>query len=500
MMKVTVKKLPPKQENPHETTNDTTMKDTKDTKIDRIDPPVTIAVVNNTFTTNLTSLADQIAPIPLCGLTSLPLYSGCCIQMTFDVPVPYSFERHFLGFIGTDEYPESSKGSKYCQLKSTDSGQTFGYEQVSYLDNNQCVDDYYKCNGNIFSVYSEVGCNGNQESIYIPDGGTFNINIYGNVSISVIQPDNASMQIYWTTPNLFEGIPQHLEGYLPIEIFGIICAALSIGLFALTFMVYAFRFWQVPTYTNIWLALTQLIWIGRSFMTVMNNYYQADTPLGQHLLSGFWSLSCIGTYMSVMISSNMIIRLFNWEQNLKISFAIYGAITVMSTILGGPTYLYFVIYFTENIPFMYDFYTYSVDEMYFGWELFMFIFDIIPPVIYLFKMKEINTTKLKSNQTELFYSWRKLTVVFLLIEMLNISSYVGVFYLQYYSFALGGDLQYESVWMILLLNYCIHNIVILSMFECLKEMMKVTVKSSSKKEKIVQAGSSTVKDTRVIAI
>ncbi|KAJ3315270.1 hypothetical protein HDV04_003663 [Boothiomyces sp. JEL0838] len=457
-----------------------------------------VSILNDTFSNNLTDLADQIAPIPFCGLTSLPLYSGCCIQMTYDLPVPYSFERHQTDLPGIADYPEASKGSKYCQLKSIDSGATYGYEEISFLKNNNCIEDYYVCSGDSFSIYSDVGCTGVQTSIPIPNNGIFNISSIGTVTINLIQPSNGTMHIYWTTPNIFEGIPQHLDGYLPIEAFGIFCAALSIAIFSLTFFFYSYKYYKVPNYTNIWLAFTQLIWISRSFMTVMNNYYQADTEMGQHILSGFWSLSCIGTYMSVMISSNMIIRLFNLEQNRKLSFALYFVVTLTSTILGGPTYLYVIIYFTENIQFMYDFYTYSVDEMYFGWELFMFIFDIIPPIIYLWKMKQIKLTKLKADQTERFFFWRKLTLVFLTAEIVNIMSYMGVFYLQYYSFALGGDLQYESVWMILLLNYCIHNSVILIMFECLKEMMKVTVKFSTKKEeKVVEICSTTVKDTRV---
>ncbi|KAJ3270051.1 hypothetical protein HDV01_000599 [Terramyces sp. JEL0728] len=466
--------------------------------LDCSNAPVMIAILNDTFSTNWTVLADEIAPIPTCGLTSVALYSGCCIQMTYYVSVPYSFERHEIDTIGSDQYPKASNENEYCQLKSIDSGSSYGYEEILFLDSDSCINDFYQCEENIFSIYSNQGCFGTRSTVNILDGGVHAVSDFGNVTISKIKPTDGTMQTYWTTSNVYEGIPQHLDGYLPIEIFGIISCAVSLLVFTVTFGVYFNRLCRVQNYTNIWLTTSQLMWITRCFLTVMNNYYQADTEFGQRVLTGIWSFTCIGTYMSTMISATMIIRIFNLAQNHSISYILYGVITLISTVLGGPTYVYFVIYETLDVPFMYDFYEFYVDQMYFGWELFMFIFDIIPPIMYLIKMQELNFSKLKANQTAQFFKWRKFALFFLAMELSNIISYMVVFYYQYYSLELGGDLQYESVWMILMLNYCIHNSVIILMFECLKEMMKVTVKSSIKKEEKKKTATdiATIKDTR----
>ncbi|KAJ3315269.1 hypothetical protein HDV04_003662 [Boothiomyces sp. JEL0838] len=440
--------------------------------------PDIIGIINDSFTTALTDIADNLSPIPYCGLACIDIYSGCCFKITFNTSSPFSFERHPIDTVIPEQYPSTANNIEYCQLKSFDSGFTFGYAQVNYLDNNKCLDDFFVCNGGTFSIYSGVQCTGSRNDINIPDSRLYNITGYGNMSVSKVKISGGTVKTVWVTGNMFDGIPPHTDGYNSFEIVGILFSAISLLSYCCTFGYYVLKFKAVSSNSNFWIAVTQIVWLSRCITTIMNNYYGAGSTAGNNILGSVWCGSCICTHMSAMISCTIIIRLFNLEQDKTKCYFLYGLVTVISLVLGGPTYFYFIYFLEENNSWINDLYYYSVDQMYFAWELFMLLFDMIPPIVILIRMKAINLGKLKKDQSALFSKWRAFVFILVAIGAVNIASYVLMFVLQYYSLVLGGDVQFASVWLIALLNYCVHHCLILVIFESLKEMMKITVRKT----------------------
>ncbi|KAJ3270050.1 hypothetical protein HDV01_000598 [Terramyces sp. JEL0728] len=466
--------------------------------------PYAVAIINDTTTTTITEIADTSSPVPYCGMAYSDVYSGCCYQVfNYIQPPYYSFERHYIQTIDFTEFAKSANGYEYCQLKSVDGGLMFGYEEYDYLDNNQCLDSYFKCNGNIFSIYSDLGCTGTVQEMHLNSNDIYQSPLYGNMTFGKIKATNGTIAIVWMTSDQLEAPPEHYTGFLSIEIFGLICGSISFLGFVVTCVYYVIKFLRAPNLINMWLWLTQLMWILRCITTVLYVYYLPPTELLNEIQASIWCFSCICTYMSSMVSSNIIIRLFNWQHQWK-AYALYCTISTASLLLAGPTYLYFLYYKTQDIEWLQYLYYYAVNNMYTAFETFMLVYDVLPPIIFLYRMSKINLKKLKDDQLTQFIKWKRILWFIMALEGTNMSTYVYMFWLQYYSLQLGGDAQFEMIWVIQLMNFWIHNGVLVLIFECLKEMMKLTLRQSKdrqqqpdKQVQTAHVASSNMKDTVV---
>ncbi|KAJ3323699.1 hypothetical protein HDV06_001429 [Boothiomyces sp. JEL0866] len=434
---------------------------------------MSMTIFNDTTTTNLTASADADSPIPVCGILSANIYSGCCFQIhPVDSEIYNSLERHALDSISEATYPSLSNGNAYCHLSSISSESDF--IEFNYLANGHCIDGYFKCNLNSFLVYSQENCNGPYTNYSLLSNSIYQ-NEFGNYSIEVVKIMNAKVAIVWLTTLPYSNAPIHLNGYSAWEIFGIIFSGVGTVGFILTFVYYTTKYLKQPILMNLWLVFTQSIWIIRCLATITFVYYNPPSQLASDWVTSIWCFSCVCTYMSAIISANLLLKILKIEHLKFKSGFLYIGITVIALFCAWPSFFYFLSYvFPDNTDIQIFYFALS-DELYFGWEVFMFAFDLVPPTTILYKMNSICVSKFKSVQQDAFLWWKRTVITMLAVESINICIYICLFSMQYFSVILGSDVGIDSVWLIQLLNYFIHNAIILSLFESLKEMVTVFV-------------------------
>ncbi|KAJ3270052.1 hypothetical protein HDV01_000600 [Terramyces sp. JEL0728] len=236
--------------------------------------------------------------------------------------------------------------------------------------------------------------------------------------------------------------------------------------------VFMFAFDLVPPIIILQKMFT--IAVGKFKVAQREQFYRwKKTYLGSQVILAVWSLTFLCSVMSTLVSANILLKVLNAESDRVKSFCLYASLLAIAIVLGGPTFFYFIYFLAGDSSFIQNLYSSYVDQLYFGWESFMFLFDIIPPAIILFKMAVLKSKNIR--QKEQIDGWKRIIYAMFVAEGVNIITYVVLFTLQYHTTLLGGDNQFESVWVLQLLNFFIHNMIILSLFECFKEMMKVTI-------------------------
>ncbi|KAJ3315271.1 hypothetical protein HDV04_003664 [Boothiomyces sp. JEL0838] len=446
--------------------------------------PVSITIFNDSISTNLTLGADASSPIPVCGIMSADIFTGCCFQLHSIYSQIYnSFERHYLAVVSQKEYPTLANGNTYCHLQSLDKNPDF--IEFNYLGNDQCIDDYFICTSDYLLIYQDPKCTGPSFN-YSSSSDLVSIHGYGSYSLQFIKVLNGSIPVVWMTTLPYSNVPIHLNGYSYLEILAIIFAAIGTMGFVVTFVYYVKKYSIQKQFMNLWLVLTQGVWISRCIFTVVFVYYNPPTELDSDWITSVWCFSCACTYMSAMISANLTLKIFKIEHHRVKSGILYAVITAIALVSAWPSFLYFLSYIFPNNDSVQSFYFATSDELYFGWEIFMFAFDLVPPIAILRKMRSINVGKFKQHQKEAFIIWKQRVILMLAVESVNISIYICLFSLQYFSLFLGSDVGIDSVWLIQLLNYFIHNAIILSLFESLKEMVSVFVTKNHPPEKVIE--------------
>ncbi|KAJ3315272.1 hypothetical protein HDV04_003665 [Boothiomyces sp. JEL0838] len=373
-------------------------------------------------------------------------------------------ERHVITRNISQEYPSTANGYEYCMLKDYNSEDII---QASFLDNGGCINGFFQCSGDFLYIFDQDQCAGTPIISSVR-----NNTMYGNYTISkeVVQ---GSTNIKWITSVPYQPQLQHVYGYPPLEVFAIITSILAMIGFLFSIAYYSKRYYRAPSFDHFFLLATQLVWQTRCVLTLIDIYYVPFSTLDSAAVLGLWCLSDLCTLMSTLISVKILLRVLNLEGNFLKSALLYGLVLGVAIVFASPTFFYFIYFLGYNVQFIDSLYSFYVDQLYFGWELFMFLFDIIPPAVILFKMTYLNITK--PEQQNQIGKWKSRIYAMFAIEGINIITYVALFTLQYQTAFLGGDNQFESVWLIQLLNFFIHNMIILSLFESLKEMMKVAV-------------------------
>ncbi|KAJ3323700.1 hypothetical protein HDV06_001430 [Boothiomyces sp. JEL0866] len=427
-------------------------------------PPLSITLLNKNVSSIYTYEADSYSPSPICGQLGINIYSGCCFQIYSPHLSPYqSFERHVITKDVYYEYSINANGYEYCVMKGLDSDQVL---QAHILDNSNCIDEKFRCSGDYLYIYDQVDCAGPYLSYYLHNNSKF-----GNYTISKEKITSGTSEIQWITSAPYQPQLQHAYGYPAFEIFAIITSVISMIGFVFSIVFCLRKYLCGPNAEHLFLLATQVVWQIRCILTLIDVYCIPFSTLDSSVVVGLWCLSDLCTLMSTLISANILLKVLNLECDRLRCIFVYGFVLIIALVLASPTIFYFIYFLAFNVDFVNSLYSLYVDQLYFGWELFMFLFDIIPPAIILYKMSFLKVKK--ADQLNQIQQWKSRIYAMFGVEGINIITYVTLFTLQYQTPLLGGDNQFESVWVVQLLNFFIHNMIILSLFESLKEMMKV---------------------------
>ncbi|KAI8897476.1 hypothetical protein BC833DRAFT_658573 [Globomyces pollinis-pini] len=147
----------------------------------------------------------QYSPLGTCGLGPQRMDS-CCIAST-DLTITYGLKSGSPSVLETNKstydnyFYQSMKGNTYCQITPTNNSILRGFNDVFFLADGSCIDDYFQCTeDHEFIVYNNTKCQGDKVIIKFDSSKTqFSNDILGQFDGQLRTDINGSISTKWTT-------------------------------------------------------------------------------------------------------------------------------------------------------------------------------------------------------------------------------------------------------------------------------------------------------------
>ncbi|KAJ3323701.1 hypothetical protein HDV06_001431 [Boothiomyces sp. JEL0866] len=435
-------------------------------------PATSVRVFNSSYSDSDSIFTNNITIPGWCGNAPLEIDVGCCFN-SYDLGYTngiQSFESHFVSDVSHSPFPEVSKGHFYCHI-------SYPVLDIYYLVSDICFDDYFQCTTDGLVVYFEPNCVGEiQKTIkYGLVGLSISQAINGNASVDFVQVSSGGFDIKWIS--VVPATLAVLGTRSLIEKLALAAAPISFIGFILTSGYYFMQYYKSRKHSQLFFGVTQFVWLARILVTIYDFYFQA-TELELQVINSVWCMADICTFMSALISAKMIIRILNWNSDIKRIY-IYGILCTLHLFLAVPSYFYFLTYIPASEAIVGNFFEFYSNNLYYGWEIFVFLADLIPPILLLRRISTLSLQRMGKNKVEMFEKYKYYIVVLMTIDLTNLFSFVVEVLAQYYTLLAGGDIAFWCLWIIQLVNYLIHNLVILILYEIMTTMIKIKTNRES---------------------
>ncbi|KAJ3272925.1 hypothetical protein HDV01_005122 [Terramyces sp. JEL0728] len=443
-------------------------------------PPSTMLVFKETRPTKLYRFELKDFPFPLCG--SEGGYNGysCCFS-SLDTTQTFgykSFSRHLISSDYTVETspPKSAIDSQYCMIEG-DGMSIWGYDYMFLLNSNSCTESQFICNNTHLTVYGGTNCNGTKYIIegnaeYYPlsmDPAYYNSLYLGGITVSQHTVNSGITDYRWIayTPSWML-VP---NSHTTMEIIALIAFALTIGGFLVTSSVYGQKLYsgRSKKLRDFAMFTTQTLWLIRSLLVVYYTYAVFHSSTDVALFKALLGTTEVCSLLSVLISFRITTEI-NKKSNSNL-FLIVGSVSLLALhfSLVGPYYVSCFFALTDVMAY------YAIANIAFNlqiaWMLFMFVFDLIPPLI-IFKMvffQQLTKAKKTKETTEEVLLSNGSIFSILLVHLFNCLLFIVISILRYATSALQNDRNALASEAVLSFCYMIHNVVICKMYESLRE-------------------------------
>ncbi|KAJ3272446.1 hypothetical protein HDV01_005515 [Terramyces sp. JEL0728] len=379
--------------------------------------PDTMIVFNETVPTDIYVETSMYNPIPYCGLDLYDVDIGCCLSSLNQLNASdyLGVSRNYLSeFSITQSIPKEAVGGKYCYIHSMDSNSLFGYQEMLIRDSGKCVENQFICYADRIEIYNQDGCSGLVENYSISsESSAMNSLSVGNISISILEIEHGEMSIVWTAyyPGMLL-IPNYSE---KLEIVNLVFAILTI--LAITWLLYSTvqKYIKRKKRSDIWLISCAVMVL---LQLVCNVYYQNTIFENDNLLNLVYfilSLTNLGSLMFSITNLQLLFSIFRVVSLYVKTISISIWVLLHFGLFGATYYISLVQIF--NPEYFMDLYSVSL-TLGFYWQIIYLGFAILPPILILSIMLQVQYFKKKKMGDKFEYNNQRV-YIYAILQLLT---------------------------------------------------------------------------------